>query len=38
MCDSGVYTNTISTADKGTSLHLQLEDKAVNTDDGFESQ
>ena len=38
MCDIGVNTDSISIADKGTSLHVQLEDKPVNTDDGFQTQ
>ena len=38
VCDIGVNTDSIPIVDKGTSVHLQLEDKAVNTDDGFETQ
>ena len=38
VSDIDVNTDTILTADKVSSFHQQLEDKAVNIDDGFQTQ
>ena len=38
MRDTGVNIDATPVVDIGTSFHQQLEDKAVNIDDGFEVQ